>query len=76
MAKFVFWNILTAGILIHFGSNYLVRFYLTFALMILMGVTMLIKVLLAVIYYMYYKCCINNKPKNNISPTEIIPSLY
>lgn len=54
MGKLVFWNVLTAGLLIHFGSNYLVRFYLTFALMVIIAVTMSFKVLCGVIYYFYY----------------------
>jgi chitin synthase len=63
VGKFIFWNVLTAGLLIHFGSDYLVRFYLTFALMILIASTMAVKVLLAILYYIYYKLCINDKPK-------------
>jgi chitin synthase len=54
VGKYLFWNIIVAAILIHFGSNYLLRFWLTFALMILIGSTMLIKVLLALAYYVYY----------------------
>jgi chitin synthase len=51
VAKLVFWNVIVAGLLIHFGSNYLVRFYLTFALMVLIASTMAIKVVLAIMYY-------------------------
>lgn len=61
MAKLLFWNVLVGGLLIHFGSDYLVRFWLTFALMIIIGGTMLLKVLFAILYYMYYKLAINNK---------------
>lgn len=62
VAKLVFWNVVVAGLLIHWGSNYLVRFYLTFALMIIIAFTMALKVVLAILYYIYYKVCINTDP--------------
>jgi hypothetical protein len=64
VGKLVFWNVITAGLLIHFGSDYLIRFYLTFALMVIIGGTMLLKVLLAVVYYVYYKICIRTSPSH------------
>lgn len=75
VGKYLFWNILVAGFLIHFGSNYLVRFWLTFALMILIGGTMLIKVILAISYYFYYVCFIKNTPKF-IKKKPVTPCLY
>lgn len=51
VAKLVFWNVIVAGLLIHFGSNYLVRFYLTLALMIIIASTMFVKVIMAILYY-------------------------
>ncbi len=63
VGKLVFWNVLTAGLLIHFGSNYLVRFYLTFALMVIIAGTMSFKVLCGILYYFYYLIFINNKEK-------------
>jgi hypothetical protein len=62
VGKLVFWNVMVAGLLIHFGSNYLVRFYLTLALMVLIASTMAIKVLLAIFYYFFYKTCIKTSP--------------
>lgn len=62
MAKLIFWNVVVAGLLIHWGSNYLVRFYLTFALMVIIASTMALKVILAIFYYLYYKICINSDP--------------
>ena len=62
VGKLVFWNVITAGLMIHFGSDYLIRFWLTFALMILIASTMLMKVFLALVYYFYYKTCIKNTP--------------
>ena len=61
VGKLLFWNILTAGFLIHFGSNYLVRFYLTLALMVIIAVTMFFKVLMGILYYFYYLIFINNE---------------
>lgn len=61
VGKLVFWNVIVAGLLIHFGSDYLVRFWLTFALMVLIASTMLLKVSLAILYYVYYMICVNTK---------------
>lgn len=61
MAKLLFWNVMVAGLLIHFGSDYVVRFWLTFGIMIMIAGTMLLKAFLAVLYYFYYKVAINNK---------------
>ncbi len=66
VAKLVFWNVIVAGLLIHFGSDYLVRFYLTMALMALIASTMAIKVLLAILYYFGYKTCIRTSPEMKI----------
>jgi chitin synthase len=66
VGKLVFWNVITAGLLIHFGSDYLIRFYLTFALMVLIGGTMALKVFLAIAYFIYYRLCINTKAKNEL----------
>ncbi len=62
VAKLIFWNVIVAGFLIHFGSNYLVRFYLTLALMIIIASTMAIKVIMAVVYYLQYKMCVRTSP--------------
>lgn len=63
VGKFLFWNVIVAGLLIHLGNNYLIRFWLTFALMILIVSTMFLKVSFAIAYFIYYKCCITNKPQ-------------
>ncbi len=63
VGKLVFWNVLTAGLLINFGSNYLVRFYITLALMGIIAGTMFFKVLLGILYYFHYLIFINNKKK-------------
>jgi hypothetical protein len=56
VGKLIFWNVITGGLLIHFGGDYLIRFYLTFAIMVLIGSTMLIKVVFAMVYYLIYRC--------------------
>jgi hypothetical protein len=79
VAKLVFWNVIVAGLLIHFGSDYLVRFYLTLALMVIIASTMAIKVLLAILYYFEYKTCIMTSPEIEADEEKIkykVPSLY
>lgn len=79
VAKLVFWNVVVAGLLIHFGSDYLVRFYLTLALMIIIATTMAIKVLLAIFYYFGYKTCIRTSPEKEVNEEKIeykVPCLY
>jgi hypothetical protein len=70
--KMIFWNVIVAGILVHWGSNYLVRFYLIFSLMIIIAFSMAFKAILAIFYYMYYKININSNPplkkKENVIP--------
>lgn len=67
------WNVIVAGLLIHFGSDYLIRFYLTFGLMVLIAVTMAFKVFISMGYYIYYKLCVNTKGE---VLTFNCPSLY
>lgn len=61
VGKLFFWNVIVAGFMIHFGSNYLIRFYLTFALMGIIAVTMFFKVICGVLYYFYYLVFIRTK---------------
>lgn len=71
VGKLLFWNVLVAGFLIYFGSDYLLRFWLTLGLMAIIASTMAFKVLCGVVYYFYYLICINNKKTtNNNSRTE------
>ncbi len=67
------WNVIVAGLLIHFGSDYLIRFYLTFGLMVLIAVTIAFKVFISMAYYIYYKLCVNTK--GEVSRLNC-PSLY
>jgi chitin synthase len=70
VAKLLFWNVVVAGLLIHFGSNYLIRFYLTFVLMIIIASTMLFKVICGILYYFYYLITIRNKKEIRTSQIE------
>lgn len=56
VAKLVFWNVVVAGVLIHFGDSLLLRFYITFGIMFILAITLALKVILAVIYYCGYFC--------------------
>jgi hypothetical protein len=60
VGKFVFWNVVVGGLLIHFGDDFVIRFWITFAIMILIAVTMAIKVVIAIMYYL--KIQKNKKP--------------
>lgn len=58
VSKFVLYNILVAFFLLLFcGNNYVGRFWMTFAIMILLGITLVFKVLLGALYLIGYKCC-------------------
>lgn len=61
VSKFVLYNIVVGFILLIFGDEYVARFWITFLIMILLTVTLGIKVILATIYLLSYRCCVNNK---------------
>lgn len=65
VCKFVFYNIVVAFLLLIFGDNYVARFFLTFAIMILIGFTLLLKVVIAVGYLIYYRCTNSKVQKKN-----------
>lgn len=60
VSKFVLYNIVVGFILLIFGDEYVARFWLTFAIMILLVVTLGIKVIMATIYLLSYRFCVNN----------------
>jgi len=69
VAKYVFWNIVVGVVLLSLGSSYVPRFYITFAIVIMMAATMGIKITVAVGYLVYYKmkvctCCVDRPPIN------------
>jgi hypothetical protein len=62
VAKLIFWNVLVGGVLLHFGNDFVTRFFITFGIMILLAVTLFVKVFLSVIYYCGYTCVKVGKP--------------
>lgn len=70
VSKYVFWNIVCGVLLLSFGASYLPRFFITLAIVIIIGVTMLIKVLLGAIYMVKYRCSSNVTPSTNGTVSE------
>ena len=66
VAKYVFWNVVVGVFLLSFGSSYVPRFFITFGIVILMAASIGIKIIVAVIYLIGYKCfnfeCCANEP--------------
>ena len=56
VAKLIFWNVVIAAILLHFGNNFKIRFFITFGIMFILAITLAVKVMLAVFYYCGYSC--------------------
>lgn len=61
VSKFVIYNIVIGLLLILFGDAYVVRFWLTFGVMVVLFITLAIKVLFGVTYLIGYRC---SSPKN------------
>jgi hypothetical protein len=57
VAKYVIWNIVLGVILLSLGSSYTPRFMVTIVLVVLIGVSMSLKVVLAAVYMIMYWCC-------------------
>jgi hypothetical protein len=57
VSKFVLYNLVVGFLLILFGDNYVIRFWFTFGIMVLLGFTLAIKVLIGSIYLLIYRCC-------------------
>lgn len=55
VAKFTFWNIFFGMIFLSLGSATNTRFFITFAIMILLGVTLLLKTVLAIVYLLFFR---------------------
>lgn len=66
VAKLVFWNVVVAALLLHFGNSFKIRFFITFGIMFILAITLAIKVILGVFYYCGY-CCkrVRDKPMGN-----------
>jgi hypothetical protein len=57
VSKFVLYNLVVGFLLILFGDNYVIRFWFTFGIMVLLGFTLAIKVLIGSVYLLIYRCC-------------------
>lgn len=66
VAKLVFWNVVVAALLLHFGNSFQIRFFITFGIMIILAVTLAIKVMLGICYYCGYFCTkVRDQPNGN-----------
>jgi hypothetical protein len=55
VSKFVLYNLVAGFLLILYGNLYVIRFWLTFAIMIILGVTLSLKVFLGAVYLICYR---------------------
>jgi len=67
VSKYVFWNILVAFMLLTAGGDAIPRFYVTYIIMIILAFTLVLKIFLAIIYLIKYKCK-SEKVKGNRYP--------
>lgn len=66
VAKLVFWNVVVAAVLLHFGNSFEIRFFITFGIMFILAITLAVKVFLAVFFYCGYFCSkVREKPLSN-----------
>lgn len=61
VSKFVLYNMVVAFLLLLFGDIYVVRFYITLAIMCLLGGSLSIKVFMGAIYLIKYRCYSSKK---------------
>ena len=64
VAKYVIWNIVISAALLTAGSSYVPRFWVTFGMVCLIGASMAIKVVIGILYMIYYKCKSPSLSKN------------
>lgn len=56
ISKYVIWNVILSTCLLTLGSSFIPRFFVTFVIVILIGVTMSVKVIVGVFYMIIYWC--------------------
>jgi hypothetical protein len=66
VSKFIFWNAAVAFVLLLFGSDYLIKFWVTFSIMIALLLTLGLKVFIGSIYLITYRLC--GRPKSRKQP--------
>lgn len=57
VCKMVFWNSIVGFLLLFFANSYVTRFWLTFVVMCVLGITFALKILICLLYLIQYKCC-------------------
>lgn len=63
VGKYLFWNIIVGVLLLSFGANYTTRFFITLGTMVILGSTMLLKILIGVVYTFKYRCAHKINPE-------------
>lgn len=75
VAKYVIWNIILSSVLLTLGASYGPRFFVTISMVVLIGLSMSIKVLVAAVYMSKYwctsSCCEDKKPPQLRSESRI-----
>lgn len=56
VAKYMIWNIILAAVLLTLGEGYQTKFWVTFGMVCLIGLSLGIKVLIGILYFLVYKC--------------------
>ena len=56
VSKFVFYNSIFGFVFIMLADTYILRFILTFVIMVILGLTLFLKVFLGLIYIIQYRC--------------------
>lgn len=54
--KYLIWNIILASVLVSLGQYQQYKFWLTFALVTMVGLTLTIKTFIGLIYLLIYRC--------------------
>jgi hypothetical protein len=57
VSKFVFWNSIVAFVLLLFGNDYIVRFWITFGIMVALLGSLSIKIFIGFLYLIKYRLC-------------------
>jgi len=61
VVKYVVWNVILGVVLLTLGASYTPRFFVTIIMVVLIGVSMSVKVLLACFYMLVYWCKYHHK---------------
>ena len=77
ISKYVIWNVILSTVLLTLGAMYVPRFFVTFGLVVLIGITMSLKVIVGTFYMIVYKCKTASfkKKKPSLGTTSRIDSI-